>query len=129
MAGEGVTVRKDGLSPAERLELERRRVEEVTRRATKEEFRAPDEDTPRLPGTDRAYLRARTEKLDIEGRVGTTKVLQNAREAETQSGWFCEVCNVIFKDSVSYLDHINSKRRKIFLHSHLKAAHLLPNRC
>lgn len=83
----------------------------------KEEFRAAEDGAQGPVGSARAFLSARTEKIDLDSKVGKTEVIKPT-EVLTASGagWFCEVCNCLLKDSASYLDHVNGKRRKFYIH-------------
>lgn len=59
-------------------------------------------------GSQRAYLKARQEKIDLESKAGKTQVVTNPEDG---AGWWCDVCKCLLKDSVSYMDHINGKKR------------------
>ena len=69
-------------------------------------------------GSERAYLKSREHSLDLDSKLGKTQVVTPS-EIETGSaapGWWCEVCKCLLKDSTSYLDHINGKKRKNILY-------------
>ncbi len=83
----------------------------------KEEFTPAPEDAKKPMGSERAFLRAREQKLDLDSKVGKTQIVSPADGegvigGAAAPGWFCEVCKCLLKDSASYLDHINGKKRK-----------------
>jgi U4/U6.U5 tri-snRNP component SNU23 len=80
----------------------------------KEEFKMAREDAPKPMGSERAFLNARQEKIDIDSKVGTVQVVDPSH-LEKGAGYWCEVCACLSKDSASYLDHINGKKRKFYL--------------
>lgn len=56
--------------------------------------------------------KAREESLDLTAKVGKFQVVaDDAAPNAQQPGFYCEHCDVLLKDSVSYLDHINGKKR------------------
>jgi U4/U6.U5 tri-snRNP component SNU23 len=63
-------------------------------------------------GSDRVFLQARKEKIDVESKVGKVEVV-DPTNIQNGAGYFCEVCACLLKDSTSYLDHINGKKRNI----------------
>jgi U4/U6.U5 tri-snRNP component SNU23 len=63
-------------------------------------------------GSDRAFLKPRKDKLDLESKVGKIEMINPTTvEGATSAGFWCEVCACLLKDSASYLDHINGKKR------------------
>jgi U4/U6.U5 tri-snRNP component SNU23 len=54
---------------------------------------------------------ARAEGIDLTSRVGKYQVVSDAAPNAQQPGFYCEPCDCLLKDSVSYLDHINGKKR------------------
>ncbi|KAK8813363.1 hypothetical protein WA158_002955 [Blastocystis sp. Blastoise] len=67
------------------------------------------------PGSDRAYLKARDSKFDLEKQVGKIQIV-DANAAESKKGGFwCDVCKCLLKDSSSYLDHVNGKKHQRML--------------
>jgi U4/U6.U5 tri-snRNP component SNU23 len=93
----------------------------------KEEFQRASQDAVGPEGSDRAFLKARRGKVDIDTKVGT-KDLVSAEAAATSStaaedgvasgvvktgiGWHCKVCDCFLKDSLTYLDHINGRKHQ-----------------
>ncbi|KAI8054570.1 hypothetical protein BDF22DRAFT_742504 [Syncephalis plumigaleata] len=53
----------------------------------------PEEDTPK------ALLKQREGKLNLDAR--------------RQPGFYCEACDCVLKDNISYLDHINGRKHQI----------------
>ena len=58
-------------------------------------------------------MRRRENDLELEKNLGKTMVVQNpGGRGPGQPGFYCEVCNRTYKDSVGYLDHINGRARR-----------------
>jgi len=89
----------------------------------KEEFRPADGDAVGPAGSDRAFLKHRETKIidEIETKVGKVEILKaNTVDSARGGGFFCEVCQVTLKDSVSYLGHVNGKQVLVYtLHIHI----------
>ncbi|RLN91411.1 hypothetical protein BBJ28_00006099 [Nothophytophthora sp. Chile5] len=79
-------------------------------KSRKEEFQSANEGAAGPAGSARAFLKARTGKVSLEGNVGTVKVVKSD-DLSKNGGYYCEVCECGLKDSVAYLDHINGKKR------------------
>lgn len=62
-------------------------------------------------GSERAFLQARREKVDVEAKVGKIEIVDPNQVEKGGAGYWCEVCACLLKDSASYLDHINGKKR------------------
>jgi U4/U6.U5 tri-snRNP component SNU23 len=96
---------------------------------SKEEF------TPAVSGaagphmSQRAFLKARRDKVDVDSKVGTVEFVNPEASATTKSmagdgtsikdgvtksgvGWHCRVCDCFLKDSHTYLDHINGRKHQ-----------------
>lgn len=54
-------------------------------------------------------LKARDYRPDLDSRLGKTVMVAGARDAA--SGYHCKVCDCVLKDSKTYLDHINGRKR------------------
>ncbi|KAI8321420.1 hypothetical protein GQ54DRAFT_298002 [Martensiomyces pterosporus] len=54
--------------------------------------------------------------------VGKVQVVQSSSSASKQPGFYCKVCDVTVKDSLSYLDHINGKNHQRILNRSMKVA-------
>lgn len=76
--------------------------EEKEREATKPKGRGP-------PHPERALLKERDFKVDLDSRLGKTMVVGSSA---ISSGYHCSTCDCVLKDSISYLDHINGKRHQ-----------------
>ncbi len=69
-------------------------------------------------GSERAYLRARTQLVDTDSKVGKIEIVKPGAAAgagesgPTGPGYWCETCKCLLKDSSSYLDHINGKKHQ-----------------
>ncbi|KAJ2697678.1 U4/U6.U5 snRNP associated protein [Coemansia spiralis] len=70
----------------------------------------------------RELLQARTGTVNLEGMVGKTQVVQASTAAGGQPGFYCKVCDVTVKDSLSYLDHINGKKHQRVLNRSMDVA-------
>ena len=95
----------------------------------KEEFQEADKNRAGPMHSKRAFLKARTSKVDLESKVGTSEII-NPEEAAKSSvqitdgvskvssgggggvGWYCRVCDCYLKDSLTYLDHINGRKHQ-----------------
>lgn len=96
--------------------------------AEKEEFQKADEGAMGPLNSKRAFLKARTQKVDLESKVGKTEIIDPSSAALSSSadvsitdgvtksvsgvGWHCKVCDCFLKDSLTYLDHINGKKHQ-----------------
>lgn len=57
-------------------------------------------------------MKQREGSLELDKNLGKTMVVQNpGAKGSGQPGFFCETCSRTYKDSVGYLDHINSRAR------------------
>jgi U4/U6.U5 tri-snRNP component SNU23 len=102
--------------------------------AEKEEFLPAESGAVGPEGSERAFLKARTAKVDLESKVGTSEIIsaeaaatirlydskddgvdQSANDrsvVKTGVGWHCRVCDCFLKDSHTYLDHINGRKHQ-----------------
>jgi U4/U6.U5 tri-snRNP component SNU23 len=63
-------------------------------------------------------MKQRDAPLELDKNLNKTMVVQNAGgRGPGQPGFFCETCNRTYKDSVGYLDHINSRARTLSAYS------------
>ncbi|KAJ3072149.1 hypothetical protein HDU98_004121 [Podochytrium sp. JEL0797] len=63
-----------------------------------------DKDAPKQPET---LLQQRESTIDFSTAVNRTTVVQSTGSAADQPGFFCAVCNIVCKDNINYLDHLN----------------------
>ena len=66
----------------------------------------------------RDILKRRETDLNLEARVGKYTVINANTTLANRGGFYCDVCECLLKDSISYLDHVNGKRRTFFLRFH-----------
>lgn len=85
-----------------------------SKKTTKEEFKSAEEGAAGPIGSERAFLKQRDHKLELDEKVGKIEIF-NPNEDASKAGFYCEVCKCLLKDSASYLDHINGKRRKFLI--------------
>lgn len=100
----------------------------------KEEFVPAERGAVGPEGSERAYLKARKAKVDLESKVGTSQIISAEAAATTRLydskddgadqaandrsvvktgvGWHCRVCDCFLKDSHTYLDHINGRKHQ-----------------
>jgi U4/U6.U5 tri-snRNP component SNU23 len=57
-------------------------------------------------------LKARENDLEIDKNQGKTLMVDNAQSGRRGPGFYCEVCNRTYKDSIAYLDHVNGRQRE-----------------
>eukprot|EP01039_Chlorochromonas_danica_P007526 gene7526-8324_t len=76
----------------------------------REEFRPATENEQGPLGSQRAFLKSRESKIELEDKVGKVEIL-NPSDGD-KAGFWCEVCKCLLKDSASYLDHINGKKHQ-----------------
>jgi len=99
----------------------------------KEEFAPAAKGAAGPEGSQRAFLKARRDKVDVESKVGQTEIISAEAAATTKTdagddgggvgggdngvvktgvGWHCRVCDCFLKDSHTYLDHINGRKHQ-----------------
>lgn len=90
------------------------------KRQTKEEFLAATKMEAGPMGSHRAFLKVRQSGIDLESKVGKTELIAPTDAVQARgAGFWCDVCSCLLKDSSSYLDHINGRKRKCHYYSHL----------
>lgn len=105
-----------------------------SKRPREEEEPLEEEFTPAMKGaagpmrSKRAFLKARTGRVDIDSRIGSTELVTTEEVATSKTttdanllktgvtktgvGWHCKVCDCFLKDSHTYLDHINGRKHQ-----------------
>jgi U4/U6.U5 tri-snRNP component SNU23 len=87
--------------------------ESSIKNVAKEEFVPAGEGEIGPMGSQRAFLKARQSKIDLDSKVGKTEIITQTDAVQARgAGFWCEVCSCLLKDSSAYLDHINGKKRK-----------------
>ena len=90
------------------------------KRQTKEEFLAATRTDAGPMGSHRAFLKERQSGIDLESKVGKTQLIAPTDAVQARgAGFWCDVCSCLLKDSSSYLDHINGRKRKSYNHLQL----------
>jgi U4/U6.U5 tri-snRNP component SNU23 len=79
--------------------------------ALREEFKAAESNASGPIGSERAFLKSREARLNLEDKAGKIEIINPADVEGQKAGFWCEVCKVLLKDSASYLNHINGKKR------------------
>jgi U4/U6.U5 tri-snRNP component SNU23 len=74
-----------------------------TWKQSEEEFSTDEKRKEKKP------LEAREEEIDVKSFHGKKKALQPNSEKINEGSFHCDVCSVSFTDSVSFLEHRNSK--------------------
>lgn len=88
----------------------------ASKRQTKEEFLSASKSEAGPMGSQRAFLKVRQTGIDLESKVGKTELIAPTDAVQARgAGFWCEVCSCLLKDSSSYLDHINGRKRKYCL--------------
>lgn len=103
-----------------------------SRAKLKEEFQPAEVGAQGPMFSQRAFLKARREKVDLESKIGTTEIIhpdavatsaissnnlgnhitEGVKKAVNGVGWHCEVCDCFLRDSLTYLDHINGRKHQ-----------------
>ncbi len=60
----------------------------------------------------RANLKARDYKLDFSSTIGKTTLVSATSSLAQRGGYYCDVCDVLLKDSKTYVDHINGRKHQ-----------------
>src|SRR5436190_22928131 len=71
---------------------------------------------PPPASTDSHSIQARTEAVikveELRGKRELVTPLSGLGNKGKTAGFYCEICDLTYKDSFSYLDHLNSAQRK-----------------
>lgn len=61
-----------------------------------------------VPPSERAALKAREDFYDFESRVGKVTAVND--KDRNSGGFYCALCDVLLRDSLSYTNHINGRK-------------------
>ena len=73
-----------------------------------------------LPNERTEYLKARKNDLGINSKIGKNVIISKEPGAKMKSPLYCNVCEIDFNDSLSYVDHLNGKRHNRILGMNMK---------
>ena len=101
---------------------------------TPEEFQKASSDRQGPEGSERAFLKSRSNRVDLTSKLGSVEIIDpnaasnvggNAASSGITGngvtkcsdgvGWHCRVCDCFLKDSLTYLDHINGRKHQRYL--------------
>lgn len=71
------------------------------------EFRPAEQGALGPAGSKRSFLKSREATLGLDSHAGKSRVLTEPDGKMKGTGWYCDVCDCLLRDSSSYLDHIN----------------------
>uniref|UniRef100_T1JGB3 U1-type domain-containing protein n=1 Tax=Strigamia maritima TaxID=126957 RepID=T1JGB3_STRMM len=82
----------------------------------KAEKRKQDEDEAaegkKIKSSPKVPLQARKYRVDLDSKIGKSSIVSKTTNQSQSGGYFCDVCDCCVKDSMNYLDHINSKKHQ-----------------
>lgn len=61
-----------------------------------------------MPASEREALKARDEFYDFQSKVGKVTAV-NAKD-KSSGGFYCALCDVLLRDSLSYTNHVNGRK-------------------
>ena len=69
-------------------------------------------------GGENGLIDARSQRLDVTSQIGKTHILTGAQASLTGrrgrgAGFYCEDCDLTFKDNLQWVDHLNSRSHLI----------------
>lgn len=67
------------------------------------------------PPEERKNLTQRECEINLEEKIGKTQVITAYTPKQFQGGYYCELCECLLKDSMTYMDHINGRRHNKLL--------------
>ncbi|CAO3651331.1 unnamed protein product [Cunninghamella echinulata] len=57
-------------------------------------------------------LKHREEKVNLDANLGKIQIVSGGSENRNQPGYYCELCDSVFKDSKGYMDNLNGKKHQ-----------------
>ena len=78
----------------------------------RQEFKSAEAGAAGPAGSKRAWLKHRDRSYGFEKSAGCTRVLTEPEVQKKATGWYCDVCECLLRDSASYLDHVNGKKHQ-----------------
>mmetsp|Transcript_10056 Transcript_10056/g.30084 ORF Transcript_10056/g.30084 Transcript_10056/m.30084 type:complete len:233 (-) Transcript_10056:25-723(-) len=78
----------------------------------RQEFKPAEEGAAGPAGSKRSWLKHREKTFGFEKQAGSTKVLTEPEVQKRATGWYCDVCECLLRDSAAYLDHVNGKKHQ-----------------
>ncbi|KAI8334653.1 hypothetical protein BC941DRAFT_504002 [Chlamydoabsidia padenii] len=72
----------------------------------------PLKDKNEAPEQPKTLLKHREEKVVLDENVGKMQLVTGGAGNKSQPGFYCELCDSVFKDSKGYMDHINGRRHQ-----------------
>ena len=98
---------------------------------TPEEFQKASADRAGPMGSQRAFLKSRSNRVDLTSKLGSVEIIDpkaasnvggaagitgnGVTKCSDGVGWHCRVCDCFLKDSLTYLDHINGRKHQRYL--------------
>eukprot|EP00956_Cyclotella_meneghiniana_P008892 scaffold12152_cov52-Cyclotella_meneghiniana.AAC.10 len=100
---------------------------------TPEEFQKASSDRQGPEGSERAFLKSRSNRVDLTSKLGSVEIIDpnaasnvggkaaagitgnGVTKCSDGVGWHCRVCDCFLKDSLTYLDHINGRKHQRYL--------------
>ncbi|CAO3652237.1 unnamed protein product [Cunninghamella blakesleeana] len=52
------------------------------------------------------------EKVNLDNNIGKIQIVSGGSENRNQPGFYCELCDSVFKDSKGYMDYLNGKKHQ-----------------
>ena len=80
--------------------------------ASRPEYQFADPEAPKPLGSERAFLQRREGRLAIDEKRDEVVVVTDPDGMNNGAGWFCEICQASFKDSLGYISHVNGKKHQ-----------------
>ncbi|ORZ21627.1 hypothetical protein BCR42DRAFT_407954 [Absidia repens] len=72
----------------------------------------PLKDKNEAPEQPKTMLKHREEKVVLDSNVGKMQIVTGGTDNKSQPGFYCDLCDSVFKDSKGYIDHINGRRHQ-----------------